>query len=400
MPWKETSVMDEKLRLVAACLEGKEPMTAICERFGVSRETAYKWKRRYAAAGVAGLQEGSRAPHRHGRLTPDDLVERIVAERKATGYGGAKLRAVLMASDPSTDWPAASTITDILKRAGEVAPRGRQRRPIPVEQPFSEVAGPNDTWCIDFKGWFRTQDGERCDPLTVTDAHSRFLLCCQIMEPVTAAVRTAVVRLFQEHGLPRAIRSDNGAPFASKGAAGLTRLSVEWVKLGIRLERIVPGKPQQNGRHERMHRTLKEATAAPPSENKAAQQERFDQFRHRFNTERPHEALGQQPPARHYHNSPRSLPERVLEPWYDADHQIRRVRSTGDVKWQGTTVFISEALAGENIGIIPVEDGHWLARFANIDLGVIDRRSMKLHPFGAARPPCPKRPAATPVSAM
>ena len=284
------------------------------------------------------------------------------------------------------DWPAPSTATDILRRAGLIDGRRRRRRALAVEQPFQAVQAANDTWCIDFKGWFRTRDGARCDPLTVSDAYSRYLLTSHIMPQQAEPVRRAVDALFHEHGLPLAIRSDNGSPFGSRAAAGLTRLSAHWAKLGIRLEYINPGKPQQNGRHERMHRTLKAETATPPAAGEAEQQARFDAFRYDFNHNRPHEALDQQMPAALYRPSPRAMPEPVPEPYYDADHQRRRVRTGGEIKWQGETIFISEALVGEPVGIRDLENGHWLIRFANLDLGLIDQRDMKFHRFGAARP--------------
>jgi transposase InsO family protein len=230
---------------------GELPMTVLCAHYGISRDTGHRWKRRYEAAGPSGLEERSRAPHRHGRATDAEICERLITLRRQRPHWGArKLLASLARADLDMAWPAASTVTDILRRAGLVEARRRRRRAVPVEQPFQSVEQPNDTWCIDFKGWFRTGDGTRCDPLTVTDAHSRYLLCCRIMPERCEPVRAAVDAVFAEYGLPRAIRSDNGAPFGARGPAGLSRLSVHWVKLGIRLERIVPGQPQQNGRHE------------------------------------------------------------------------------------------------------------------------------------------------------
>ncbi len=388
MPWSETSVMDQKLEFLSECLRGIEPMTAVCARYGISRETGYKWRRRYRELGPAGLEERSRAPLDHGRRTPEAISAAIVELRRERPHWGArKLLAVLAQRDPETCWPAPSTATDILRRAGLVD--GRRRRPgqRPVEQPFQAVARANDTWCIDFKGWFRTRDGTRCDPLTVSDALSRFILTSEIMPERIEPVRAAVDRLFHEHGLPLAIRSDNGSPFGSNGAAGLTRLSVHWLKLGIRLEFINPGQPQQNGRHERMHRTLKAETASPPAASLTEQQARFDAFRHDFNHNRPHEALGQRTPAEFYQPSPRPMPQSVPEPWYDADHELRRVRRTGEIKWRGKRVFVSEALAGECVGIRPLEDGNGLVRFAELDIGMLNQRENKFLRFGPGRPP-------------
>jgi putative transposase len=387
MPWKELSRMDEKLRFVADCLLGEETMTSLCERYGISRDTGYLWKRRYDEEGAKGLEERSRAPLQHGRLTDAAATERIIGlRRKRPFWGAKKLLRVLRDEDPSIDWPACSTATDILRRAGLVKPRRRVRSRIPMEQPFAEIAAPNDTWCIDFKGWFRTRDGERCDPLTVTDAFSRYLLCCKIMPEQTAPVQLAVDRLFMEYGLPSVIRSDNGTPFSSTAVAGLSCLSVRWLKLGIGLERIDLGHPEQNGRHERMHATLKAETTRPPAATLVEQQKRFDRFRKDFNCDRPHEALGQDVPADHYRQSLRQMPRHVPEPWYDADHQVRRVRQNGDIRWNGNMVFISESLAGEPVGIAETEHGNWLVRFSSVDLGFIDRRTNKLVRIDAARP--------------
>jgi putative transposase len=311
----------------------------------------------------------------------------LALRRRRPHWGPKKLKAQLEQERAEQIWPAASTIGDLVKRSGLVEER-RRRRPAlqPARQPVPEAACPNDRWCIDFKGWFRTRDGARCDPLTVTDAMSRYVLELRAVEPTTAGVEPAMERLMRAHGLPERLRMDNGPPFASRGAGGLSRLSVGWAKLGIVLERITPGSPQENGRHERMHRTLKAETSRPPAATIAEQQARFDSFRDDFNHHRPHEALGQVPPARLWRPSPRPYPSRIEEPWYDADHQVRRVRPTGEIKWRGEFVFIGEALAGEPVGIAETEAGHALVRFCDIELGLIDHRSKQLHRFAAARP--------------
>ena len=387
MPWKERSVMDEKLQFIADCLRGDETMTVLCEHYGISRQTGYVWKRRYQAQGLSGLEERSRAPHRHGTATPAELVVRIIEARKRKPHWGPKkLLAILREADPAAAWPSASTIAAILRREGLTVPRRRRRRILTLDQPFAAVTAVHDAWCIDFKGWFRTGDGRRCDPLTVSDAFSRYLLGLKIMAPQGEMVAGELERLFQEHGLPRAIRSDNGPPFASNGAGGLTRLSVRWIKLGIRLERIEPGRPQQNGRHERMHATLKAEACKPPQPSAAAQQARFDAFRQEFNHERPHEALGQCPPARLYRPSPRPWPARLEEPCYGPDEQVRKVRNNGEIKWRGSMLFVSEALVGEPVGIRQRDDGHWLVRFADVPLLLIDRNSGKAARFGPGRP--------------
>lgn len=387
MPWKETSRMDEKLFFIAECLRQEEPMTVLCARHGISRQTGYELKRRYLAGGVAGLEERSRAPHHRPQTTPDMIVDLLVdLRREHPRWGPKKLLPILRKRHPSIEFPAVSTAGDILKRAGLIEETRRRRRPIAVERPFNAVEQPNDTWCIDFKGWFRTRDGTRCDPLTVTDAFSRYLLACEIMPEQTESVQVAVDCLFSEYGLPLAMRSDNGAPFGGSGPAGLSRLSVHWLKLGLRLERIVPGKPQQNGQHERMHKTLKEDTTQPPADTAAEQQQRFEAFRRLYNTERPHEALDQTPPADHYRSSPRPMPSRIEEPWYDANHEVRRVRTNGEIKWRGGTYFVSETLAGEPVGITETASGHSVVRFAGIDLGIIDPRKERFQPFTPPRP--------------
>jgi transposase InsO family protein len=312
----------------------------------------------------------------------------IVAERcRHPSWGPKKLRAVLVRGDATAVWPAPSTIGDLLRREGLSQPRRRRRTPMPLTRPFAPVGAPHDLWCIDFKGWFRTGDGQRCDPLTLTDADSRFLIDCRIVAPTAAGVQPVVEAALRAHGLPRAIRSDNGTPFASTGAGGLTRLAVGWLKLGIRLERTDPASPQQNGRHERMHGTLKGETCDPPAATPAEQQDRFDRFRAEFNEVRPHEALGQATPASRFTpTSPRPYPARLDEPAYDADHAVRRVRSNGEIKWGGDLIFLSEALVGEPVGVAETEDGHWIVHFADHPLGIIDRRTRKLRPFAPARP--------------
>jgi putative transposase len=387
MPWKETCAMDERLMFIGECLRGELPMTALCERYGISRKTGYKWLERYRADPSGGLMDRSRAPHHPANGLSREVAEKILAVRQRFPYfGPRKLLWKLEERFPMRDWPAASTIGDLLRREGLSAPRRRRRSAVPLTRPFADVTAANDTWCADFKGWFRILGGERCDPLTISDAQSRYLIACRIVAPTTEGVRPWFDRAFRELGLPRAMRTDNGPPFASIGAGGLSRLSVEWVKLGIKLERIDPGAPQQNGRHERMHRTLKEQTSHPPAASLREQQRRFDQFRAHYNDERPHEALGQDTPGSRYTPSPRCYSDRIEEPWYDADHAVRRVRSNGEIKWGGDFVFISEVLVNEPVGIAETKDGDWIVRFADIDLGIIDHKHKKLRRFTAPRP--------------
>ena len=384
MPWKETCIMDQRIAFVMSWLRDEAPMRVLCMAYGISRKTGYKWLERYHAEGAAGLEDRSRAPHGHGRRMAPEIASAVLALRRdRPHWGPRKLRAILEGRDPSVGWPAASTIGDLLRQHG-LSDRRRRRPSIPGlvgETAFAPITAPNDLWCIDFKGWFRTGDGQRCDPLTITDADSRYALVCQIVEPQHGPVEAVVLAAFKHYGLPKAIRSDNGPPFATVGPGGLSRLSLGWLKAGIALERIAPGQPQQNGRHERFHRTLKQETSKPPAATFGEQQARFDAFCHDYNHHRPHEALGQKPPASRWRPSPRRYPEALAQPWYDAHHAVRRVRPSGEIKWGGRAVFVSQTLAGEPVGIAETRDGAWLVRYAHIDLGIIDPTTSRLIRF-------------------
>jgi transposase InsO family protein len=338
-----------------------------------------------------GLAEGSRAPHRHPNATSVAVVEAVLrAKARRPQYGPAKLQPGPQAPpEIAKAWPAPSTIGGILKRHGLVSARRRRRRVLPWTQPFHHCTGPNSVWSTDFKGWFRTGNGRRCDPLTISDAFSRMLLCCEVVaRPDYPHVRSAMERTFREYGLPEAIRSDNGSPFASVGAGGLSPLAVWWVKLGILPERIEPGHPEQNGRHERLHLTLKEATAKPPAPTLAAQKARFAAFRAEYNQERPHQALGQVPPATLYVPSPRAYPGRIEDPRYPEWALVRRVRSNGEIKWKGELLFISEALVGEVVGITEL-DNAWLVSFGPIALGLLRPGQHRLERLPACIPTGP-----------
>lgn len=373
--------MDQRVAFIADWLRDEWTMTELAERYGISRKTAYKWVDRYDADPAQGLVERSRAPKSHGRATAEALCEAVLAlRRKHPRWGPKKLRAILCEREPRRVWPAASTIGDLLRREGVSEPRRRSRYVVPLTQPLAAAQTPNDVWTADFKGWFRTADGTRCDPLTIADACSRFVLCCRIVAPSAAGVRPWFERAFREYGLPGAMRTDNGSPFATTGAGQLSQLAVWWLKLGIHLDRIDPGHPEQNGRHERFHLTLQEETTTPPATTPRQQQARFDRMRREFNTDRPHEALGQQPPARHYVPSPRPYPTRLEEPWYDATHQVRRVKDRGWIKWGGDHIFISEAVRGELVGVTETPRGDWLVRFLHVELGRIDRHTRRFTP--------------------
>ena len=379
MPWKETFVMDERVGFIAACLGGEETMTELCRRFAISRKTGYKWLERYRQGGPGALAERSHAARTYPQAISEEVVGLLLAARmRHPTWGPRKLLAWLAVRHERTHWPAASTVGDLLSRKGLVIARHRRHRATAGE-PLVGVNGVNETWCADFKGWFLTGDSQRCDPLTISDAHSRYLLRCHcVAKTDTEHVRGVFEACFREHGLPLRIRTDNGPPFATIGLGGLSRLSVWWVRLGILLERIEPGHPEQNGRHERMHLTLKQETAHPPAATLRAQQRSFDDWRKEYNNERPHEALGQRPPAEFYAPSPRSFPLGLEEIHYPDDWQTRSVRGGGQMKWGGQDVAVTHALQGERIGLEPIDDGLWRVHFAHLALGLFDERKLKV----------------------
>lgn len=381
MPWKETCPMDQRVAFIADWLRNEWTMTELATRYAISRKTAYKWVDRYQADPTRGLVEQSRAPHAHGRAHPEALREAVLTlRRRHPSWGPKKLRAILQERDDAHEWPAASTMGEWLGRAGLSEPHRRLRYVVPLSQPLAAAQAPNDVWSADFKGWFRTGDGTRCDPLTVTDACSRFVLCCRITAQSQRGVRPWFERIFREYGLPWALRTDNGSPFASTGPGRLTQLAVWWLKLGIELDRIDPGHPEQNGRHERFHLTLQQEATRTPAPTPRAQQHRFDRLRQEFNQVRPHEALGQRPPARVYVASPRPYPATLEDPWYDSTHEVRRVNPNGQIKWKGDLVFVSEALRREVVGLSETARGDWTVRFMNVELGRIHRDTRRFTP--------------------
>lgn len=374
MPFKETCPMEERIALLREWDTGVFTISELCDRFGICRDTFYFWHERRTQGDPRWFEDRSHAALNCPHATPEALAERIIAtRRKFPHFGPKKIKAWLEAKEPGPTWPAASTIGDILKRAGLVEANRHARKPLARGEIRAPAASPNEEWAIDFKGWFRIASGERCDPLTITDQSSRYLLDVRIVEPTTCGVKAAMERLFDKVGLPNAIRSDNGVPFGSAaGGGGLSRLSIWWLKLGIEPHYIPLSSPQDNGRHERMHRTLKAQTTGAPAHHRDQLQVRFNIFRQHYNEERPHEALGQTPPAAHWRPSVRRMPDRLQEPWYDADHQVRRVCDVGRIKWRGEKVFIGEALAGEIVGLAAHESGSHIVRFCQRDLGLID----------------------------
>jgi transposase InsO family protein len=390
--------MEERIRMLSDYDTGNWSVSDLCRRYGVSRDTFYEWRKRRESGEQDWFMDRSHAPLHCPHATAQTLADAIVSLRRRFPHlGPRKLLAILERQTPTTCWPAASTIGDLLKKVGLIKPVKRRRRAIDQRRPFAAVAVANDEWSTDFKGWFRTRDGSRIDPLTLTDSHSRFLIDVRIARQTIEGARPVFEAAFRTHGLPLSIRCDNGAPFGSSGAGGLTRLSAWWLKLGVEPHFIRPASPQENGRHERMHRTLKGQTSRPTAANATEQQARFDAFRRHYNQERPHEALGQRSPVEFYAPSQRPMPDWVEDPWYDADHQVRRVRSSGEIMWQGDRVFVSEALVGEPVGIAELETGNHVVRFCHLDIGLIDRRG-RFSRFAPPRPGLrePPEPATQP----
>lgn len=380
MPWIERKPMDEKLLLIADYLRGSVDFSALCRRYGVSRKTGYKWVARYQDQGLSGLDERSRRP----KVLPTQLpwiVRQAIIDLRGRGgmeLGPKKIQALLLQRFPDQPVPCRTTIYKVLKQAGRVTPRSRRRRVTPAPGPLRPANTPNVLWSADFKGQFLMGNGQWCYPLTVMDHASRYLLDCQALPTVRHADSKPVFeRLFREFGLPDRLRTDNGAPFASLGVAGLSRLSIWWIRLGIQPERITPGRPQQNGRHERMHRTLKRAVIQPPAQNAQAQQKRFKRFCCEYNSQRPHEALGQRPPAAVYAPSARAFPQQLPEMLYPSTLHRHRVSTSGLIYWRSLRIYIGGVLAGQHIGLDAIADGVWDAYFGPVHLGRVDQATLK-----------------------
>lgn len=380
MAWRASRPMDERMKFMLMHAEGGWSMTDLCEMFGVSRKTGYKWRQRYEEHGMEGLRAQSRAPHRHPNAVSAACEAEIVQlKAQRPKWGPKKLLPILQQEHPRIQWPARSTVAAILKRHGLVRERRRSRKAPPYEQPFVGLDRPNAVWSADLKGWFKTGDGQRCDPLTITDNYSRYLIRCQAVKPATFdTIQPVFVGAFREYGLPDAIRTDNGPPFATTTVGGVSRLSIWWIKLGIVPERIKPGRPQQNGRHERMHRTLNGEAISPPKASARRQQKAFDEFKWTFNHERPHESLDQHVPASVYVPSPRPLPPRVPEMTYPDDMEVRGVHAQGDIKWKGYQIYLSETLARELVGLRQIADDRWDIFFGPIRLAQLDTEHKRL----------------------
>lgn len=381
MPWRKTCPMEEKFQFVLDYDSGDYTMAQLCRKYGIARPTGYKWAGRYDKDGIDGLKDQSRAPSNNPSAIGSDLKDSIVEVRaKHRSWGGKKILAWLERNRPGLDLCAVSTANDLLRRLGLSVPRKRRTKsPRSADGLVCGELQPNDVWCADFKGWFLCGDGSKCTPLTITDQATRFVLKLQALDGRTDS--SVVIPLFdaafEEFGLPRFIRTDNGPPFASTGLGGLTRLSVHWIELGISPERIRPGNPQENGRHERMHKTLKAETASPARRTLALQQQCFDQWREEFNFERPHEALGQKSPADMYCRSELVMPE-FIKPWHydDSFDETRRVRGAGQFKWKGRDVLATSALTGRDVGMKRITDRYWEIYFRHIFLGLFDAKHL------------------------
>jgi len=376
MPWQETNPVLERHHFVQDLDSGQWTMTELCERYGISRNTGYTWAHRYQQHGVRALHDRSRAPRSSPHATPADVVALILDEHTRFGWGARKILKRLRTRDSEREWPARSTIFDILARHDRVRHRRRRRHwNHPGAVPAFTTA-PNQIWTIDFKGQFRTRNGVYCYPLTVIDHFSRYLLACHALPSVEGAGAKAVLRqLFRTCGLPNAIRSDNGPPFASTGIHGLNALNVWWLQLGITHQRITPGSPQENGAHERLHRTLKARAIRPPAANRNLQQRVFNSFQRTYNELRPHEALNDETPASRWSASSRPYPERIAPPEYPGHFAVRRVSNAGTFRLHSGQQFLSQALNGEYVGLEEVQDGIWNIIYYETLLGRFDEHT-------------------------
>jgi putative transposase len=380
MPWSRTNPENERLQFVAKVQEGLYTKSELCQRAGISRQTGHELMRRYEAEGVAGLQARSRAPKQCTHRVAEEIQVLLLEARRAhPDWGPRTILPYLQARHPQLALPAASTVGDLFTRAGLVKPRPRRRSWRHPGKASVVASEPNQLWTTDFKGQFRTRDGQTCYPLTIADAHTRFLLACDGLSSTAHTPAQAVFeRVFRTYGLPQAIRSDNGGPFSTKAIAGLSRLSVWWTQIGIKHDRTQPGHPEQNGSHERMHRTLKKGTLLPPAANGQVQQERFDSFRQEFDWERPHHALGMKTPGSLYVASTREMPEYIPDPEYPGHCRIRRVRANGIVHFRDRAIFLSELLLGLNVAFEEIEDGVWSIYFYDLLLARLDERTFEL----------------------
>jgi len=382
MPWKETRVLDSRLQFIALCQQDTMSFSELCRQFGISRTIGYKFVDRYSRYGPRGLEDMPRVAYSHPNAIDSSVQEQVVALRSEhPNWGPRKLRAILMRQFPDGRWPAASTIGELLKSRGLVSGRSRRRGCATPSFELTQPDAPNSVWTADFKGQFKLGNNQWCYPLTICDRYSRMLLKCQALPNTSTELAKPVwVATFREHGLPRIIRTDNGAPFSSIGIGGLSRLSAWWIRLGIIPERIAPANPQQNGSHENMHRAFKQDVATHPGANLKLQQCANDRFVYDYNYVRPHEALEMRVPADLYQGSRRAYPL-ILPPLeYPASYTVRQVRTNGDIKWRGDHLFISEILTGEPVGLDQIDDQHWALYYGPVPLAILDSHRKRLVP--------------------
>src|SRR3989338_849517 len=380
MPWRIINTMDQKIQLIADWQKQIFSLTDLSQKYGISRPTVYKLIGRYDQSGIEWLKEQSRAPKTCPHKTPEEIVNLVIQEKlKNRKRGPRKIRAQLKRQHPELELPAISTLSYWLKKEGLVEERKKRLHVAPYTQPFCECYAPNDVWSIDYKGQFYMKNSHVCYPLTVSDNFSRFILGCKALPgPRYNPTRRYLEAVFHEYGLPNAIRNDNGTPFAGKCIGGLSRLSIWFILLGIIPERIGKGCPQENGRHERMHRTLKSDALDAVARNLKEQQKLFDIFRHDFNNDRPHESLNDQPPIDYYKKSNRSYVEHPHPPEYGYDYTVRHVRQNGEIKFTGRMFYLTELLAGQPVGLKEIADGLWQIQYSFYVLGSVDLRKNKI----------------------
>ena len=389
MPFCTTNPTEERKKMIEDWLSQKFSKVELAAAYGVTRPTLDKWIDRFKAEGYEGLEDRSTAPKSCPHKTDPKLEEMIVeARRSHPRWGGGKLKALMKRNHPGINWPAESTFDAILKRNGLTEPRRKRRKSGRLRSVGKKSTEPNGVWTADFKGEFRTRDGQWCYPLTIVDEYSHYIIACQGLESTAGDSSQEVFEeVFERHGMPAVIRSDNGVPFSvSHALCGLSQLSVWWIRLGIRPERIDPGRPEQNGSHERMHRTLKDETAIPPAQNATRQQKRFDQFRAEFNHYRPHETLEQTTPGEHYERSERTYCVDLEPMEYPAHFEVRTVSKGGYVRWKGQRIFLSGTLARRRVGFEEVDYGVYSVRFGPVLLGRLDGRTYELKPIQSANP--------------
>lgn len=389
MPWKETCVMDERAEFVLAARERERNMAVLCREFGISRKTGYKWWKRYDAEGLIGLKDHSRRPHTIPHETKPEAVCDIVRIRTAhPSWGPKKIRVILRREIKRRKLPAVNTIGAILKRCGLTASRRRMKQTglLPQVTPCVTPTSPNHVWTIDFKGWWRTGDGTRCNPLTIRDEWSRYILDIVALEKGTVeAVRPRFEVVFRKYGLPETIRMDNGTPFIAKGVVGLTKLSAWFIRRGIRIDRTRPAHPQDNGGHERMHRDMSGELQKEPAYSLAEEQERIDKWKREFNTVRPHEALNMKTPSEVYRRSKKNFQRRLLQIGYPDAFAVRNVRHDGYIRWKGNMRYISEALAGEKMGLQQKDASTIIVWYCSVIVGELDdRNASPLRPTASA----------------